>query len=189
MPESFVFWARRVPNPIGLLIPRRHGGSRHVFGLISRPSTTLGASYFLSRPQGEKAKPNFSSPVLGVLGLQTVVFRRRFPSFASYFKKVKSMTFGLIFFLFSPSFPHHPTAPNQQVLTKPVADGKLSKDGKDKEIPIPEIRKVQSYEQDYRANFSRPVTYLRSEYTPLPPPPPPHHFVLVQSFGVLHPPL
>ena len=49
-----------------------------------------------------------------------------------------------------------------QVLTKPVTDGK-SKDGKDKEIPIPEIRMVPSYEQDYRANFNRGVTYIRSE--------------------------
>ena len=30
------------------------------------------------------------------------------------------------------------------------------------EIPIPEIRKVTTYEQDYRPNFSLPVTYLRS---------------------------
>ena len=47
-----------------------------------------------------------------------------------------------------------------QVLTKP-ADGK-AKDGKVEEIPIPEIRKVTTYEQDYRPNFSLPVTYLRS---------------------------
>lgn len=51
----------------------------------------------------------------------------------------------------------------KQVLTKPVANGKLSKDGKDKEIPIPEIRNVQTYEQDYRANYAQSVTYLRSE--------------------------
>ena len=43
-----------------------------------------------------------------------------------------------------------------------MTDGK-SKDGKDKEIPIPEIRMVPSYEQDYRANFNRGVTYIRSE--------------------------
>lgn len=53
----------------------------------------------------------------------------------------------------------------KQVLTKPV-DKQKSKDGKDKEIPIPEIRKVQSYEQDYRANYVPTLTYLRSEYWP-----------------------
>lgn len=42
-------------------------------------------------------------------------------------------------------------------------DSKSSKDGKDKEIPIPEIRNVPSYEQDYRANYVQTVTYLRSE--------------------------
>ena len=47
------------------------------------------------------------------------------------------------------------------MLTKPV-DGSKSKDGKADEIPIPEIRKVSSYEQDYRANFVKPSVYLRS---------------------------
>ena len=47
------------------------------------------------------------------------------------------------------------------MLTKPV-DGSKSKDGKADEIPIPEIRKVASYEQDYRANFVKPSVYLRS---------------------------
>ena len=41
-------------------------------------------------------------------------------------------------------------------------DGSKSKDGKADEIPIPEIRKVASYEQDYRANFVKPSVYLRS---------------------------
>ena len=54
------------------------------------------------------------------------------------------------------------------MLTKPV-DGSKSKDGKDKEIPIPEIRKVASYEQDYRPNFVKPATYLRSPAFGAPP--------------------
>ena len=54
------------------------------------------------------------------------------------------------------------------MLTKPV-DGSKSKDGKDKEIPIPEIRKVASYEQDYRPNFVKPATYLRSPTFGAPP--------------------
>ena len=50
------------------------------------------------------------------------------------------------------------------MLTKPV-DGSKSKDGKDKEIPIPEIRKVASYEQDYRPNSSNRRRYLRRQRT------------------------
>ena len=67
-----------------------------------------------------------------------------------------------IFLIFSdPAPPRAPfPPPASQVLTKP-ADGK-AKDGKVEEIPIPEIRKVATYEQDYRPNFSKPVTYLRS---------------------------
>ena len=45
-------------------------------------------------------------------------------------------------------------------MTKP-ADGK-AKDGKLAEIPIPEIRVVASYESDYRPNYQRSRTYLRS---------------------------
>lgn len=71
--------------------------------------------------------------------------------------------YGIRFHLFYICPPSHQQ--QQQVLTKPIAEGKLSKDGKDKEIPIPEIRKVQSYEQDYRANYNLSVTYLRSEST------------------------
>lgn len=43
---------------------------------------------------------------------------------------------------------------NEAVLTKPTETGK--------EIPIPEIRKVPSYESDYRPNFLKPETYLRA---------------------------
>jgi enhancer of polycomb-like protein len=53
------------------------------------------------------------------------------------------------------------------VLTKP-ADGK-AKDGKLAEIPIPEIRKVSSYESDYRPNYVPSETYLRNRTFGAPP--------------------
>ena len=79
-------------------------------------------------------------------------------------------TLGFLPLLTAP--PREPRIPREpariQVLTKPV-DGSKSKDGKDKEIPIPEIRKVASYEQDYRPNFVKPATYLRSPTFGAPP--------------------
>lgn len=58
-------------------------------------------------------------------------------------------------------------AENEEVLTKP-ADGK-AKDGKLAEIPIPEIRNVVSYKQDYRANYAKSQTYLRNKTFGAPP--------------------
>jgi enhancer of polycomb-like protein len=58
-------------------------------------------------------------------------------------------------------------SPPTQVLTKP-ADGK-AKDGKLAEIPIPEIRNVVSYKQDYRANYAKSQTYLRNKTFGAPP--------------------
>ena len=54
-----------------------------------------------------------------------------------------------------------------QVLTKP-ADGK-AEDGKLAEIPIPEIRKVATYERDYRPHHRVSRTYLRSRTFGAPP--------------------
>ena len=55
----------------------------------------------------------------------------------------------------------------KQVLTKP-ADGKAA-DGKLAEIPIPEIRKVASYERDYRPHHRVSRTYLRNRTFGAPP--------------------
>ena len=49
-------------------------------------------------------------------------------------------------------------------------DKQTSKDGKDKEIPIPEIRAVSTYEQDYRPNYRKSTTYLRGATFGAPPP-------------------
>ena len=54
-----------------------------------------------------------------------------------------------------------------QVLTKP-ADGK-AEDGKLAEIPIPEIRKVATYERDYRPHHRASRTYLRNRTFGAPP--------------------
>ena len=54
-----------------------------------------------------------------------------------------------------------------QVLTKP-ADGK-AEDGKLAEIPIPEIRKVATYERDYRPHHRVSRTYLRNRTFGAPP--------------------
>lgn len=86
------------------------------------------------------------------------------------FKKHTRGFFGNAKHFFAPtkfkSDPSHPP-PNKQVLTKP-ADGK-AKDGKLAEIPIPEIRNVPSYEQDYRPNYLKSKTYLRNKTFGAPP--------------------
>ena len=60
-----------------------------------------------------------------------------------------------------------PSLTKKKVLTKP-ADGK-AEDGKLAEIPIPEIRKVATYERDYRPHHRLSRTYLRNRTFGAPP--------------------
>lgn len=60
-----------------------------------------------------------------------------------------------------------PSLKKKKVLTKP-ADGK-AEDGKLAEIPIPEIRKVATYERDYRPHHRTSRTYLRNRTFGAPP--------------------
>ena len=60
-----------------------------------------------------------------------------------------------------------PSLKKKKVLTKP-ADGK-AEDGKLAEIPIPEIRKVATYERDYRPHHRLSRTYLRNRTFGAPP--------------------
>ena len=124
------------------------------FALFPRPER---ASASLGAP--ERAPPVHPDPDAprGLNQKQTVEPPRRVQT--SNLGKTSPECIFLIFSDLPP--PRARSSPSAyQVLTKP-ADGK-AKDGKVEEIPIPEIRKVTTYEQDYRPNFSLPVTYLRS---------------------------